>query len=76
MFLAHVLTLTVHYLMLFISLVRWVSFHHKFMAGETGTLKLNGVPEVTHVVGLELGIQIWMTRIQSSNSPSSPTATG
>jgi hypothetical protein len=44
MFLAHVLTLTIHYFML--SLVRWISFHHKFMAGETGTLKLNGVPEV------------------------------
>lgn len=46
------------------------------MAGETGTLRLNGVPKVLHVAGFELGIQIWMIRIQSSNSSSSPTATG
>lgn len=58
MCLAHMLTLTIHYFVLFISLLRWISFYHKRMAGEIGRLKLNGVLEATHVVGFELGIQI------------------
>lgn len=33
MCLAHMLTLTIHYFVLFIHLVKWISFDHKFMAG-------------------------------------------
>lgn len=75
--LAHMPTLSIHYFVLFIHLVKWISFYHKFMAGKKkGRLRFNGVLEAIHVVGFELGTQRWTVRIQSSNSPNSPTATG